>query len=149
MPFPEAGESWLGVILFTVGLLAIPCLFFGAYVIIKVWRDKTSTEYDYVLNAGKLRIVKIFNRRRRKKFLYLDVKSFEVMGKIDSKSLHRYESMRGVKKRLAVVNFHKEDDIYFVFIPQGEEKMLLYFEPDEGMIRAIRINLAKDIMLKE
>ncbi|MDR3318221.1 MAG: hypothetical protein LBS99_02170 [Clostridiales bacterium] len=150
--FSDVGEDGGAIvqnILSALFFLPIPLtLFLAAYLLHRA-RVKLSAEYDYQINGGRYRIVKVINRQKRKKFLEFSVSSFEVIGKLSSESYERYLRTPGIKKKNAVVNFDDEERIYFAVVNIDGVKTMLHFEPDEETIRSIRLTLGRDIVLKK
>ena len=112
------------------------------------FKNRLDVDFDYILSDTKLRIIRVFNRRRRKLYLEIDVKKLAAYGPVTVESFTRYEATPGVKKHYANLS-EDEKKIYFMFYTDGADKTLVFFEPDETMLHNMRMAIGRDIISKK
>lgn len=114
---------------------------------------KYTEEFDYRLKGDVLRIVRITNRSRRKLVADLPISSFERIGKVGTPSCVQAERQVGKDKKkyyFAVIHDIKKDsDCLYYALLHYNTKSILYFEPDEEMLRTLRLVLRRDIIEKD
>ncbi len=99
---------------------------------------RSSLEFDYVLNGSIFRIVKVVNRKKRKKMLEAPVAGFESLGNIQSEAYDRYASSKDIKKLFAITDYENEERIYYIYYVADGARYLLHFTPNNDMIMALR-----------
>lgn len=114
------------VVLLIIGLI------FGNWYIISAF----NVEYEYSVTNGEIDIDKIVNKRKRKKMYTADCKDIEIMAKLTSKRYN--ESIATVPKKIVAVSSMKSPDVYFAMLNIQGKRALIYFEPNEKMIKTIK-----------
>lgn len=104
-------------------------------------------EFDYLLNGSMFRIVKVINRKKRKKLVELNVSSFESLGHISSEAYDRYAGSRDVKKLFALTDYENEDTVYYIYYTLNGNKYLLHIAPNNEMIMALRKSVGRITVL--
>lgn len=144
VPIPEGTSlpmlllGFIPLIIFQVGL------FVSAYVMRRAYL-RTNPEFDYILNGNMFRIALVLNRSKRKKFLELRLSEVIAMGTVGSDSHDRFAGDRSVKKVFALTNPEEEDVIYYMYYNADDKRCLLYFEPKEEMLLALKRTLGRNI----
>lgn len=117
--------------------------FVGTFIFFGKIIANGNLEFDYLLNDSMFRIVKVINRKKRKKLVELNVSSFESVGHISSEAYDRYAGSRDVKKLFALTDYDDEDAVYYIFYTLNGAKYLLHIAPDNDMIMGIRKSLPR------
>ena len=140
----SANFSWAQLIIPAVVLvLSIVWLYF-----IRRFRARLDVDFDYILSGEQLRIIRVFNRTRRKLYLTINVKNLAAYGPVSVDSFERYDKTPGVKKRYVNITTD-ESKLYFMYYTDGADKSLVIFEPDETLLRDMRLAIGRDTMLKK
>ncbi|GHU98832.1 hypothetical protein FACS1894211_03230 [Clostridia bacterium] len=154
--FIALAALWLYLTFLTLTESFLPLIFPGVFLVLTavslffVRRQKNSldVDFDYILSGEKLRIIRVFNRRRRKLYLDIDVKKLATYGAVTVDSFNRYEKTPGVKKHYANLT-QDETKIYFMYYTDGPDKTLVLFEPDETLLHNMRMAIGRDILTKK
>lgn len=121
---------WIvGVVFFILGYYFIPRL---------------ATEYEYVFCDGQVDFDKISGGVKRKTMLRVDFEKLVVIAPKNSHSLDGYRH-NGV----SVKDFSSLDEnakVYGMVITGGEQNTLIYFEPNEKMLAAMKQKAPRKIM---
>lgn len=147
MPAQKEGNVWLQFLmnfLFCV-FLAIPFVF--AFILIGKYINKTNLEFDYYLNGDLFRIVKVVNRKKRKKFVEIGLSTFESVGRVTSDAYERYASFKGIKNEIAFCEVEDENEIVYVYYVLEGVPHLLHIQPDEVMLMSIRRGIPRITVL--
>ena len=127
-----SGADFLGVVLVILFLFAPPiCLLIFANKLL----TNLNLEYDYYLLGDTFRIVKVLNRKKRKKLLELTMASFAVVGLVESESFDRYSADKQVKQINA---FCEENNLIYFYVNDGGEKKLIIIETDEKFLLELK-----------
>ncbi len=117
-------------------------LFIAPFVLIYFFLGRfianSNLEYDYYLNGDLFRIVKVLNRQKRKKMLEIKISSIESVGRANSDSYERFSASKDVKKIIAICDFEKEDDLFYIYCNNEGVKQLIHIHPNEEMRNALR-----------
>lgn len=105
---------------------------------------RLSVEYEYVFCDGQLDFDKINGGVKRKNMLRIDFEQLAVMAPKNSHALDGYRH-NGVEVRdfTSLLDDHK---VYGLVVTGGEKNTLIYFEPDEKMIAAMKQKAARKIV---
>lgn len=131
----------------TLFALLILAPFVTTYIFLGRLIANGNLEYDYLLNGSMFRIVKVINRKKRKKLVEIQVSSFESVGHITSEAYDRYAGSREVKKLFAITDYEDEDSIYYIYYTLNGTKYLLHIAPNSEMIMAIRKSVPRITVL--
>jgi len=118
----------------------------GVIILTVRYKNNVNMEYDYFLIDNLLRVVKVVNRRKRKKFLEIKLESITAFGKISDEKHAASERAPGVKIKSAAPN-PDDGNIYFAAY-KSDRPYLLYFEPDEAFLAALKKALPRWILTK-
>ncbi len=113
-------------------VLLVAGLIFGNWYIISA----LNVEYEYSITNGEIDIDKIINKRKRKKMFTAECKDIEVMAKITSKKYN--ESIATVPKKIIAVSSMESPDVYFAMLNIKGKRALIYFEPNEKMMKTLK-----------
>ncbi len=124
--------EFLGVVLIILFLFAPPiCLLIFANKLL----TNLNLEYDYYILGDIFRIVKVLNRKKRKKLIEIPMASLAVVGLVESESFDRYTADKSVKQ---VNAFCEENDLLYFYLNDGGEKKLIIIESDEKFLLELR-----------
>ncbi|WP_010680922.1 DUF6106 family protein [Acetivibrio cellulolyticus] len=121
------------VLLLTAGLIVGDWYLIGSF----------NVEYEYSITNGEIDIDKIINRRKRKKLITADCKDIEIMAKVSSKKFN--ESIATVPTQIKSVSSMDSPDVYFVMVNNGGKRSLIYFQPDEKIMKTLKASIPSKI----
>jgi hypothetical protein len=132
----------MGIIPYLSGLS--PFLFagavFGAYTLMK----SRNIEFEYSFTNGILDIDRIVAQRKRKQVFSLNCREFEAVARVDS---GHYQRMAGnAEKKLDFSSSLTSPDVYFILMTLNQQKTVLYFEPDQRMLDALKIYIRQKVL---
>ena len=147
LPAQKEGNVWLQFLMnFLLCLfLAVPFVF--AFIFIGKFINRTNVEFDYYLNGDLFRIVKVVNRKKRKKFVEIGLSTFESVGRVTSDAYERYASFKGVKNEIAFCEVEDENEIVYIYYVLEGIPHLLHIQPDEVMLMSIRRGIPRITVL--
>ncbi len=125
-----------------VGFL-MPITLIVMFVAIFLMR-RLNVEFEYVFTSGDLDIDKIFNKNKRKHFITVDVRKFEIMAPVDSKD-HAAE-LSNYQKIVDCSSGNKKDNTYAAMLVRDGKREKLILEPNEKMLKAIKKYIPRKIM---
>lgn len=140
LPVSSGAGTILINAVFAIMLLAP---FVLAYILIGRRLRTTNSEYDYVLNGGKLKIIRVILRNKRKLMATIQMDCIESIGKITSEAYERFYATKNVKKQYAICNYDDEDEVIYVRYRAEGEDYLLHIEPNEEMLTALKRSLPR------
>ena len=111
-------------------------------------KNRLDVDFDYILKDEKFVIVRVFNRKARKKYVEVDVKAIQAMGRLSGDNAGRYISMPQVKKLYANMS-EDEDKVYYAFFTNGADRTVLFFQPDEQLLAFFKRIIGRDIVDKK
>ena len=123
-------------------LLSLASVFF-----IRRFRNRLDVDFDYILKDERLIVVRVFNRKTRKKYVDVEVKAISALGRVSGGNADRYMSMPQTKKLYANLS-QDEDKVFYAFFASGTDRNLLFWEPDEQMLICFRRIIGRDIVDK-
>jgi len=132
------GVGFLGgsMILFIVGLVL---LFVGYYFL-----PRLATEYEYVFCDGQVDFDRISGGARRKTMLRVDFEKLVVVAPKNSHALDGYRHNGVEVKDFSSLEEHAK--VYGMVISGGEKQTMIYFEPNEKMLAAMKQKAPRKIM---
>jgi len=132
------GVGFLGgsMILFIVGLVL---LFVGYYFL-----PRLATEYEYVFCDGQVDFDRISGGARRKTMLRVDFEKLVVIAPKNSHALDGYRH-NGVEVK-DFSSLEENAKVYGMVISGGEKQTMIYFEPNEKMLAAMKQKAPRKIM---
>ncbi len=125
-------------------------LFIGCGILFGLFKKKFFVEYDYTFVSGSFRIAKVIKNYKRKPILMFDASNIERLGKYDSETYQKYESMPGIKKLILTSNKYAQEDkdFYYLVVNVEGEKKLLIIESTKTLLINI-LQFAKRTILEE
>ncbi|MDR2202354.1 MAG: hypothetical protein LBP26_06330 [Clostridiales bacterium] len=122
---------------------AIVSPFVVLYIFLGRFITRTNTEFDYYLNGGIFRAVKVVNRKKRKRMVEFNLSAIESIGRVSADAYGRYAAARDVKKHIAFCGEPDEDEIVYVYFVSDGAGQLLHITPDENMLTALRRSVVR------
>lgn len=122
-------------------LLVTAVIIYAIYFFIKT----RSIEYEYAVTNGELDIDKIVAQRKRSRVFSLTCKEFEMVARVDSEHLKGEYS--GIKNVIQACSDLKAEGLYFIVANYKGLKTLVYFEPDERMLKAFKTFIPKKVFI--
>lgn len=113
---------------------------FGAVFFIR----RLNVEFEYVFTSGDLDIDKIFNKNKRKRFITVDVRKFEIMAPVDSKDHAR--ELSNYQKIVDCSSGIKKENTYAAMVVRDGKREKLILEPNEKMLKAIKKYIPRKVM---
>jgi len=139
-----------GNILVNIVITLLPFLIFiMCGIIMGIIKNKFYIDYDYTFISGEVRISKVIKEIKRINVLEFQCDDIEKVGKFDSATYQRYESMPGISKKIFTSNNVAEDDKDFYYIVVNSNgKNLFIFECSETFISNV-LKFSKRNVLEE
>ena len=131
----------LGFLTFKMMFIIFGLIFLGVGY---YFLPKLATEYEYVFCDGQLDFDKISGGAKRKTMLRVD---FEKLVVIAPKNSHALDGYR--HNGVAVKDFSSLDEnakVYGMVVTGGEQNTMIYFEPNEKMLAAMKQKAPRKIM---
>lgn len=100
-------------------------------------------EYEYALTNGDLDIDKIVAQRKRKRVISANCKEFEIFARLtgDKQNIATGEGATIIK----AVSSMDSGSVYFFTLNQKGKKTIVYFEPDDRMLNAIKTIVSRKV----
>lgn len=138
----KAGIGVIAIIIMALGLmytgpmvfLIIVAVGFGVFYVYKEF----DIEYEYILTNDELDIDKIISRERRKHLLTVKITDFEILAPFTDEYKREYEQS-SITKRIDVSSSPKSPKRKFAIYTDGDERVLLIFEPPQKMVDGIKV----------
>lgn len=109
--------------------IEIALVIFGVYMVI----SSLNVEYEYSVTNGELDIDKIIAKRKRKKFVRLNLKDVEYFALLDDKHIAVAEDP-SVDCVMDASGSIDSPNVYFVIFFNNSQKVCLLFEPTKEMV---------------
>ena len=130
------------IIGFAIAILSgVP--FILAYILLTKFLRNSNSEYDYILNNGSMKIVRVILRNKRKLAFTVRLDAVEAVGRITCEAYERLAASKDLKKQFAVCDYSDENSIVYVLYRSEGENFLLHIMPDEQMVSAMRRSLPR------
>lgn len=129
--------AFLGV--FALFLLAI--VFAGAGYLVAPLAD---IEYEYLYLDKEISIDKVIAKQRRKRVMSIDLNKAEIFAPSKSHSLDSYRNRQHVEKNFS--SGSEDAKTYTVVFSDKEQMQLVTIEPNEEMIRAIKMVFPRKVV---
>ena len=131
----------LGFLTFNTVLLIVGVIFLGlGYFVL----PRLATEYEYVFCDGQLDFDKISGGMKRKTLLRVDFEKLVVVAPKNSHSLDGYRH-NGVEVK-DFSSLMPDAKVYGLVITGGDKNTMIYFEPNEKMLAAMKQKAPRKIM---
>ena len=130
---PWSNSGWLFNIAIFIAVIA-PCvtliLFFGQQL------KKHCCEYDYIISNNELKVIRIFNQKKRETILTFDISNVERMGFASEEQDFLTHKQKAEKKIIASCN--SQEDYLFIYGTVKSAKTLLVCEYDADYVMALK-----------
>ena len=136
-------KSWTDVLIVFVFALLSLAPGVASFILLGMYLNRTNSEYDYSLHGSVLRIVRITRRTKRKLMSTIYLDAVDSIGKINSESYNRFSSSKELKKQYAICDYEDEDKLIYIKYRSEGEDFLLHFEPNDEMIKSLRLSLPR------
>ena len=131
----------LGFLTFNVILLIVGVAFLGlGYYLL----PRLATEYEYVFCDGQLDFDKISGGAKRKTMMRVDFEKLVVIAPKNSHALDGYRHNGVAVKDFTSLN--PDAKVYGMVITGGDQNTMIYFEPNEKMLAAMKQKAPRKIM---
>lgn len=131
----------LGFLTFNVILLIVGIVFLGlGYYFL----PRLATEYEYVFCDGQVDFDKINGGVKRKTVLRVDFDKLVVIAPKGSHALDGYRHNGVVVKDFS--SLEENAKVYGMVVTGGEQNTMIYFEPNEKMLAAMKQKAPRKIM---
>ncbi len=136
------------IAVFSLHYLVILALFLFMMGIWFIWffRSHQNIEFEYQMVQDILVVSKIIAKRKRKEMLRLDTHNIEQLDRGDEPAMNNIKYVR-VTDAAADSNDDK-NTYYAVYTQAGGGRRVLFFNPNEKVLGAMKPYLKKDIVLK-
>lgn len=124
-----------------ISLVAAFALGYGVYYVFIM----TSVEYEYVLVNGELTVDTVYGKSRRKRAGVFDIKKSEVIAPVKSEYAAVYNNSQ--IKSFDFTSGADESRAYLMVAPYGAGNAKVFFEPNEDMINAMRLQAPSKVKL--
>ena len=131
----------LGFLTFKMLLIILGLVFLGVGY---YFLPKLATEYEYVFCDGQLDFDKISGGAKRKTMLRVDFEKLVVIAPKNSHALDGYRHNGVVVKDFSSLDENAR--IYGMVISGGEQNTMIYFEPNEKMLAAMKQKAPRKIV---
>lgn len=123
-------------------------IFVFMLIMVRRQRQRIDIDFDYVVTDEKFRIVKVFNRKKRKLLINIDIKIISAMGKVETDGFDRYFATPQIKKIFANLTTD-ESQLYFIYYVENGEKFIVITEFTDETLTYMRRAIGRDIMVKK
>ena len=130
--------------LFPQGVVIL--VYVGIIYGVRYFIGNLNVEYEYSITNGEIDIDKIINQKKRKKLYSTSCKDIELMAKITSSKYN--QSIAKAPLIIKAVSSMASPDVYFAVVNSSGKKVLVYFEPDEKMLKNLKTMLASRLVLE-
>lgn len=131
---------------FSVGLLLVALLWYGAYLLISI----RNVEYEYILTNSYFDIDKIMAKRGRKRLLSIDFKEADIVANIEDDAHNStYKHNNSGIKVLDFTGDKGRGMVYFADVYVDNEKKRILFQPTSQMLESIRRFNPRNVFIYE
>ncbi len=115
-------------VLRNIPIITAGAIIYGVYYLIRSRR----LEFEYAVTNGDLDVDMIIDQRKRKRLFSGHCNEFEIVAPVSHERLGHYAS--NVKKKIPAVSSMDSPDVYFIVADYNNERVMVFFEPDERML---------------
>jgi hypothetical protein len=95
-------------------------------------------EYEYILTNGEMDIDRILGQTRRKRMLSVDCRQFDILAPMTKEFEREYTSKTLTKKLDYSSGASAQGRVFAIFNGKDGARTLLVFEPNEGILLALK-----------
>ncbi|TYQ15082.1 UNVERIFIED_CONTAM: hypothetical protein Cloal_1489 [Acetivibrio alkalicellulosi] len=129
--------------LFSISSISMMLLLIISYLVYFVISLR-KIEYEYAVTNGELDIDKIINQKKRKRMFSASCREFSVFSKLDLEK-HKNE-ISEIPQKIKAVSSMNSQNVYFFTANYKGKKSVVFFEPDERMLNALKPYISKKII---
>ena len=104
--------------------------------------NRMNLEYEYSYFGGDITIAKIFNKQSRKTLISVNMKDVDIIAPTESAELRPY----GQLKTLYCSSCEPHKKTYTMVTKQKEQKVKVIFEPNEELIKGLRMAAPRKVI---
>jgi hypothetical protein len=123
----------------SMSLLVVAAIIYGLYRLI----TSRNIEFEYIVTNGDLDIDKIIAQRKRKRIFSANCKEFNIVAKVNSE--HFTPDIQQIKNRIEAASTLNSENTFFITLHYNGERTVVYFEPDERMLKNFRTFIPRKI----
>ena len=125
-------------------------MFLASGIILGKIKNKFYVDYDYTFVTGSIRISKVIANVKRRHIISFETSQIEMIGKYDSDTFNKYNSMPGLSKQIFTSNVSPDNgkDFYYIVV-NSASKYLFVLECTETFIVQILKFAGKSILEKD
>ena len=147
--FPLTGNLTTVLINLLFFLLPI-AMFLASGIILGKIKNKFYVDYDYTFVTGSVRISKVIANVKRRHIISFESSQIETIGKYDSETFNKYNSMPNISKQIFTSNVSpdKDKDFYYIVV-NSSSKYLFVLECTETFIVQILKFAGRSVLEKD
>ncbi len=123
----------------SLALFLIPLVWMGVYFLLR----RENLEFEYIFTSGILDIDKIINQTSRKRLFSIDVREIHIMVKKSAEV--SYGEFKNFNKEYDFSSGLEKENTYVFIFKHEQELIKIIFEPDEKVLKSIRMYIANKI----
>jgi hypothetical protein len=123
----------------SMGLLVVAAIIYGIFKVV----TSRNIEFEYIVTNGDLDIDRIIAQRKRKRIFSANCKEFDIVARV--KSEHYTPHIQQIKNSIKAVSSIDSENAFFITLHYSGEKTVVYFEPDERMLKNFRTFIPRKI----
>ncbi len=134
-----AAGTFIGItMLFYSPLLGgVDTLVFGGIAVLAYFRKENAlVEYDYALYEDVIAIARVYNQRRRKELIRVELSEVECIAPVYDERFEALKDVRGLKIVNAWLN--GRENAYFMDCVYNKTRICVIWEPSEALLKAAR-----------
>ncbi len=121
--------------------LVVIALVYGAWILI----GNLNTEYEYIVTNDEIDIDIIINRKKRKRLFSTSCKDFDILANVKSENFN--DEVRSIENKIIACSSLQSPNLYYATLEYKGQKTLLYFEPDERILNALKVFIPKKVFI--
>lgn len=140
--------SLVGISLLSAGLVlpgVLQTVFCGALALVSwLFKDRLRPELDYACQEKGIAIARVFNGNRRREWLDIVYTSIEAIAPVYDP---RYNEYQKKAETITKASLNEPEKQYFIFGQQNGQTYLILWEPNEGLLKAVKQALPGKVRL--
>lgn len=136
----EGTSFWMMILSLALFILFAAVPFVLLFIFFGILINRQNLEFDYYIMGDIFRVVKVINRKKRKKFFEIRISAINSIGMVNSKNFDRYSADKNNKRIVAFCDDNVER-LIFAHVSGETEKQLLILEFDDEFL----VNLRKAV----
>lgn len=143
-----AAGTFIGItLLFYSTLLGVmDTLVFGGIALLAYFRKENAlVEYDYALYEDVIAIARVYNQRRRKELIRVELSEVECIAPVYDERFDALKEVSGLKVINAWLN--GREHAYFMDCVYNKSRVCVIWEPSEALLKAARAQKPRAVRL--